>query len=61
MDIVKLQQVGNGFYVSISKAYMDRLSLKKGDHMTVELTDRGLLVKPLKLEGEKEDEGTFKG
>jgi len=55
MDVVKIQHVGNGFYISISKAYMSRLSLKKGDHMTVELTDRGLLVKPLKIEEDPEN------
>jgi len=54
MDIQKVVQVGNSSCVVVSIAYMDRLGLKRGDYVTIELTQKGLLVRPLKLEKEEE-------
>jgi len=56
MDITKVLKVGNGFYINISVAYMSRLNLAKGSNVTVQLTEKGLLIKPLKISEEGKDE-----
>jgi len=55
MDVTKVLKVGNGFYINISVAYMSRLNLAKGSNVTVQLTEKGLLIKPLKISEEKEN------
>lgn len=57
MDILKLIKVGHSTCVVISKAYLSRLELKKGDYVQVELTTRGLLLRPLKIAKEEVDHG----
>ncbi len=49
MTITTVQKVGNGYYINIGIAYANRLNLNKGSHVTVELTDKGLLIRPLKI------------
>jgi len=56
MDITKIVRTGNSNYVKISVAYMDRFNMKKGDYVTVEYKYEGLLIKPLKIAEEVQDE-----
>jgi len=45
MDFSRIIQIQNTFYVKISHAYMERLQLKKGSWILIELTEGGLLIK----------------
>lgn len=58
MDFTHIIKYGNSHYVLVSVAYMSRLNLKKGDPVTVELTEKGLLVKKLDLSREGENNKT---
>lgn len=56
MDYRKIVNIGNSYYVNISEVHMLRLGLKPRDYVTVELTEKGLLVKPLKITEEGKHE-----
>jgi len=57
MHLTKIVKVGNGFFVNIGVAYADRLNLNKGSLVTVELTDKGLLIRPLKINTKEAQSG----
>ena len=57
MTITTVQKVGNGYYINIGIAYANRLNLNKGSHVTVELTDKGLLIRPLKINTKEAQSG----
>jgi len=56
MKVTRVLKVGNGYYINLGHVYAERLNIVKGDLVTVELTERGLFVKPLKIKQEEEDE-----
>jgi len=49
MHVTKVVKVGNGYYINLRKPMVDRLNLPKGAQVTIELTDKGILIKPLKI------------
>jgi len=57
MTVTKILKVGNGHYVEVKQAYLDRLGWARGTFVTVELDTRGLLIRPLKIAREEEGHG----
>jgi len=55
MKVTRVLKVGNGYYINLGHVYAERLNIVKGDLVTVELTERGLFVKPLKIKQEEEN------
>ncbi len=49
MDVTRVQRYGNSLFVCVTQAYADMLSLSKGDLVTVQLTEEGLLIKKLEI------------
>jgi len=47
MMVTRILKSGHSYYVRIGKAYMDRLSMTRGTHVTVELVQDGITIKPL--------------
>ncbi len=55
MHVTKVVKVGNGYYVNLRYPMVNRMNLGKGSLVSVELTEKGILIRPLKIE-EKENE-----
>jgi antitoxin component of MazEF toxin-antitoxin module len=55
MKVTRVLKVGNGYYINLGHVYAERLNLVRGSLVTVELTERGLFVKPLKIKEEEQD------
>jgi len=61
MHVTKIVKVGHGYFVNIRQAMADRLNLPKGAQVTVELTDKGILIKPLKINYKEVGDEIIKG
>jgi len=57
VTITTVQKVGNGYYINIGIAYANRLNLNKGSHVTIELTEKGLLIRPLRINSKEVQSG----
>ena len=59
MNLVRVIEHNDTLYVNINRVYKERMGIHKGDWLTVELTTRGLLLRPLRIAKEEEvDHGT---
>jgi len=57
MNIGQVIVINRTHYIAIPPAYVTRLQLTRKSYVTIELTDKGLLIRPLRINTKETQSG----